>query len=144
MRNRIISGLSQATIVVEAGERSGANITAQYALDQGREVFAVPGNIYNEKSKGTNHLIKTSSANLLKDPEDILETFSIPRHKNNLINHLPPNQKTVAKALAQKPLSSNELKRFTNLLPKDLNISLTELELNGVIHKSRDGKYFVI
>ncbi|MFC1656222.1 DNA-processing protein DprA [Patescibacteria group bacterium] len=144
LRNRIISGLSKATIVVEAGERSGASITAQYALDQGREVFAVPGNIYNEKSKGTNRLIKTSSATLLKEPEDILETLSIPRHKDNLILHLSQNQKIVAKALIQKPLSLNELERFTNLIPQSLNVALTELELNGLIQKNRGGRYFII
>ena len=74
MRNRIISGLSDITIVVEAGIRSGSIITADLALEQGKEVFAVPGNITSINSKGTNQLLK-EGASILTSPDDIVNSF---------------------------------------------------------------------
>jgi len=77
-RNRIISGLSMATIVIEAGRTSGALITANFALEQGREVFALPGNIYAPQSKGPNKLIQKGAHPLL-EPRDILEVLDLTR-----------------------------------------------------------------
>ena len=70
-RNRIISGLAEKIVIVEAGEKSGALITADFALEQGRDVYAIPGNIFSEKSIGTNKLIK-QGANLLSGYEELL------------------------------------------------------------------------
>jgi DNA processing protein len=143
LRNRIISGLSKATIVVEAGEKSGACITAQYALDQSKEVFAVPGNLAYEKSKGTNRLIQKSSAHLLMEPEDILEILSIPRKKSIHIDSYTIDQQNILNALEKKQLSLGDLKRTSLLSAQKFNTALTELEILNVIRKNRGGNYFI-
>ena len=76
-RNRIISGLAQATLVVEAGAGSGALHTANWAFEQGRDVYAVPGSIFSRQSEGTNQLIRESSAKLVVSPEQLLEELNL-------------------------------------------------------------------
>ncbi|MBN1494989.1 DNA-processing protein DprA [Candidatus Peregrinibacteria bacterium] len=142
LRNRIISGLSAAVVVVEAGEKSGALITADYALDQGREVFAVPGNVGSEKSAGTNNLIKTS-AHLVTKGEDILEVLKIPLHKQKTSLKFTPGQAGIVNILKKTPCCREELIQKTAYHAQDLNMIITELEMEGLITKYRDGKYYL-
>jgi DNA processing protein len=143
LRNRIISGLSKVTVIVEAGEKSGACITAKYALDQSREVFAVPGSIYSEKSIGTNKLLKDSIAHPLCQPEDLLEQLGLERQKRSLNSFITPEQTKIVDILKQGPISLDDLKYKSSLPSSRLVSALTELELNDFIQKNKNGKYFL-
>jgi DNA processing protein len=129
-RNRIIAGLSAATVVVEARERSGALITADLALDEGREVFAVPGEITSALSKGANDLLRLGAAPLLA-AEDVLELFAIARAKPERVD-LTESAETVLVRLRDGPASADELARATGLDAGTLASALTELELTGI------------
>ena len=76
-RNRIVSGLARATLIVEAGEGSGALHTANWAFEQGRDVFAIPGSIFSRQSQGTNQLIRESTARIVVTPEQLCEELNL-------------------------------------------------------------------
>lgn len=142
-RNRIISGLSLGTVVVEAGQRSGALITAQYALEQNREVFAVPGPINSGRSIGTHQLIQQGAQLILKAEDIVTE---IQRHVTLPNSVIKPTSQTELQLEgdAQKvwdhlpstePIQLNDLARVLNLpTPETQNILLT-LELEGLIEQ---------
>lgn len=160
-RNRIISGLSLGTIVVEAGEKSGALITADYALEQGREVFAVPGNISSPYSRGCHRLIK-QGAKLVERVEDIIEEISLfvcqedlsspgfkeegspgsPDNSEKDKVHLKPEEKALLNIIPYEPLTLEEIVSLSEMPLFQVNALLLELELKGVI-KQLPGKYFV-
>lgn len=136
-RNRIISGLSKGVLVVEAAEKSGSLLTADFALDQGREVFAVPGPVYSRTSSGVNRLLK-DGANLVTEARDILETLwpaataALPVLANDpLPKLLSKEQLTVYKTLNEEPLHIDELVRKCNLTAMELSDILLHLELAG-------------
>jgi DNA processing protein len=129
-RNRIIAGLCAATIVVEARERSGALITADFALEEGREVFAVPGEITSSLSAGTNALLRLG-ATPLTSPGDVLETFGI---------ELPERQGSNHPVLQLLPASADELVRTSGMSAGELATALAELELAGLVTEG-DGVY---
>ena len=128
-RNRIIAGLSAATVVVEARERSGALITADLALEEGREVFAVPGEITSALSRGTIDLLRLG-ATPLGGSEDVLEVFGLSPARAKSAE-LRPTADTVLARLRDGPTSPDELARATGLDAGALASALTELELAG-------------
>lgn len=145
-RNRIISGLSQGVLIVESDVKGGAMITARYALDQNREVFAVPGSIYSHKSNGTNALIRDSRAKLVMSAEDMLselhmETRSMPEAPTLTLPDLSPEELKVYQALSDTPMHIDELCDSTGLDVSDALIILFELELKNCA-KQLPGKFF--
>jgi len=128
-RNRIIAGLSAATVVVEARDRSGALITADLALDEGREVFAVPGEITSALSSGTNDLLKLG-ATPLTTSADVLDLFGLASTDAEPVE-LGSSAEAVLARLRDGPASADELARATGLDAGALSSALTELELAG-------------
>jgi DNA processing protein len=132
-RNRIIAGLSQATVVVEARERSGALITADLALEEGREVFAVPGEITSALSAGTNALLRLG-ATPVTSGTDVLEWFGRDAAPAAVAEPtLDPRSKRVYELLRDAPATADELARATGLSAAELGLTLTFLELTGLV-----------
>jgi len=138
-RNRIISGLARVTVIVEAGERSGALITADYALEQGRDVLAVPGAIYSPTSAGTNLLIK-QGATPVTSVEDILEALVLPADTPDEmarpVPNLDPNQAAVYRLLDQEPRHVNDLSSRLAMPAGLVSATLTLLEFSGLARQA--------
>ena len=128
-RNRIIAGLSAVTVVVEARERSGALITADLALEDGREVFAVPGEITSALSKGANDLLRLGATPLTASSDE-LEVFGLETAAPEPVD-LSETATAVLVRLRDGPASADELVRATGLETGTLASALTELELAG-------------
>ena len=137
-RNRIISGLSLAVVIVEAGVTSGALITATFAVEQGREVFAVPGSILAQQSKGTNRLIQDGAQPLL-DPQEILEVLNLTQVTEQRVARqaLPtdPTEIRVYCVLGTEPLHVDEISAQANLPIEQVSATLTMLELKGMVRQ---------
>lgn len=133
-RNRIIAGLAAATVVVEARERSGALITADLALEEGREVFAVPGEITSALSAGTNGLLRIG-ATALTSSTDVLEVYGIVPAPAVGID-LSPTAELVLARLRDRPSVIDELTRELTLPASEIATALAELELASVVDES--------
>jgi len=146
-RNRIISGLSTAVVVVEAGQRSGALITAEFAANQGRDVFALPGSIYAPQSKGTNRLIREGAHPLLNF-EHLIEALDLElmtMHKT--ARRILPEDATEAKVyqlLSSEPMHVDEIGAQTEMPIDQLSSTLALLELKGLVRQVGGMNFIVV
>jgi DNA processing protein len=146
-RNRIISGLSLGTLVVEAGKRSGALITADFALEQGREVFALPGSATSGKSEGTNRLIQEGAAKLVLSVDDILEELNltlVEQHREARMV-VPGDEKEahILRYLSAEPVHVDEIGQRTSLPISEVTSTLTMMELKGMVRQVGGMNYVV-
>ncbi|PIT94113.1 DNA-protecting protein DprA [Candidatus Falkowbacteria bacterium CG10_big_fil_rev_8_21_14_0_10_43_11] len=143
-RNRIISGISLGTLVIEAAVSSGALITAQSALEQNREVFAVPGSVFNPNSAGTNNLIKTG-AKAVTCASEIIETLSLENIASFVQNQkaIPatPAEQRLISVLNHEPTHINALTRLAKLDTASINATLLTMELKGYVRNLGGGNY---
>lgn len=150
-RNRIISGLSLGTLIIETDIDGGAMITANTALDQNREVFAIPGNVTSKKSRGCNLLVKEGRAKLVETVDDILQELEQKlqpilrkghknKHKGN--PELSLFEKKVYDLLSENPLHIDLLSEQANISTSDALVNLLSLEFKGLV-KQLPGKMFM-
>ena len=149
-RNRIVSGLSRGVIVVEAAKKSGTMITAGMALDQGRELFAVPGQIFDKNTQGTHELLK-SGAHLITSAEDVLEIIGFQQTSTTGGSHQQTFQGTdeeltIYQTLQAHPqgLSLNQLAERTQTPTSSLMTTLTMLEMSGYTSQTQSGNYIAL
>ena len=146
-RNRIISGLSKCIIVIEAGEKSGALITATYAAEQGKEVFSVPGKITSPMSRGTNLLIKQGAHPLL-DPQDVLDmlNMTLVAEQRVIRKGLPedPKEAVLYQTVGDEPLHVDEISSLVNMPIEEVTSTLALMELKGMVRKTFGMKYMAI
>jgi len=153
LRNRIISGMSMGAVVVEAGEKSGSLITARLALEQDRQVFAVPGHIHSKFSNGTHRLIK-QGAKLVENAQDVLEdlgpflNYHLKSHKDTISKTIQAEMPTLNSVeqsiwdnLTLEPMHIDELLLFLDQTTAELSAQLLQMELKGIV-KQYPGKRF--
>jgi DNA processing protein len=142
LRNRIISGLSRAVVVVEAGDRSGSLITARAALEQGRDVLAVPGNVLTGRNRGAHALLR-DGARLVETAEDIVDELRLPRPDHVRFALLPeaPRDPVLDALTPGEPADLDAIAEKSGLMTAQLLPRLFELELQGVVARAGGGRF---
>lgn len=135
-RNRIISGLCSVVVVVEAGERSGTMITVGTALDQGRDVYAVPGEMGRSTSTGTNRLLR-DGAGIVLSPEELLKEIGI-----EVCSSVKANSNPLLLAMGRTGKTAAQLAKVTGTPSREIQLKLFELEMEGVVVR-RPGNIFL-
>jgi DNA processing protein len=150
-RNRIISGLALGTVIIETDINGGAMITASTALDQNREVFALPGHVTSKRSRGCNALIKEGRAKLVESTDDILEELSsrlrhlLKKSEKDEKPHPPEMnffERSIYDALTEDPLHIDSITEKTGMSTADVLVNLLSLEFKGIV-KQLPGKMFL-
>lgn len=145
LRNRIIVGLSKAVVVVEGGEHSGSLITARYAAENGRDVYAVPGPITSDMSIGP-HILLREGARLLTSPKELLQDFDL-QQESVMITKKPIDlvgeEKTIYDLLSIKKYHADEVAKKASLSISETLPILSLLEVRGIIGKNLDGSFTV-
>lgn len=142
MRNRIISGLSDGILLIEARKKSGSLITMDYGLDQGKNIYACPGRITDSLSYGTNHIIQMGGK-LVMEPEDILEDYEIKRiiNNNNLKSSYSANEQKILDCLSLMPKHIEEILMETGFEIDLVSELLFQLQLKNIV-KQVAGSYY--
>ena len=148
MRNRIIAALAQGTLVVEAALKSGSLITARMAVEQGKDVFAIPGSIHSTQSRGCHALIR-QGAKLVESAQDVLEELRLPYARVTAAQNAagpkgddaPTREHALLKSLGFDPVSLDALVARTGIAPANLLAQLLELELDGLVARLPGGLY---
>ena len=151
-RNRIISGMSMGTIVVEAGNKSGSLITARLALEQNRQVFAVPGQVHSQMTEGTHRLIK-EGAKLVENSQDVLEDLGPflnahlqvsekkPTTRENELPQMDPGEKLIWDQLTFEPQYIDDIQHNLDISTSNLSVQLLQMEMKGLVEQ-HPGKRF--
>ncbi|HEX7557309.1 MAG TPA: DNA-processing protein DprA [Leptolinea sp.] len=146
-RNRIISGLSHAVVVIEAGVTSGALITSTFAAEQGRDVFALPGSIYANQSKGTNKLIQQGARPLI-DVKDVLDSLNIEQvqeyRQARLELPADPREQQLLDILGYEPMHIDDLGSSSGMGMDTLTATLTMMELKGMVRQVGGMNYILV
>ncbi|MFQ6723921.1 MAG: DNA-processing protein DprA [Clostridia bacterium] len=143
VRNRIIAGLCKGVLITEAGLKSGALHTKNYAVEMGREVFAIPGKITSSESEGTNNIIKQCQSSLVTSPKDIFDALGIKLQEKtqNSCQQLDMETTSILNYILAEKKTFQEIADFTKLSTRELNNKLIEMQMDGLIIKLAGNSY---